>query len=150
MTNEYLRKEIADMMWFTNIHNVRLKLGWTINNDITPQGHDERFFDTQILNNHVLPLSFLHIKAGRTFDLQRPKASPYISVANESRIVLAENEHVQEHITRAQMTCPDEVFRATRSHLVLIVRLFEALFIRIPKRSLEEKIQFIVDLSTHG
>lgn len=150
MTNEYLRKEIADMTWFTRVHNVRIKLGWTINNDITPHGHDERFFDTQIQKNHVLPLSFLHLKAGRTFDPKRPKASPYISVAHESRIVLTNNEDVEQQMNHVHMRCSDEVFRATRSHLALIVRLFESLFIRIPKRSLEEKIQFIIDLSTQG
>lgn len=142
LPNEYLRREIADLMWFTARHNVRLKLGWSINNDPIRQGHDERFFDAQIRDTKALPLSFLHCKAGRTFDPNRPKASPYISIHGESRIILAKGEQVK-------LPRNTDVARAAENHLNSIVRLFESLFVRIPKSNLEEKIQFIIDLSTH-
>ena len=150
MQNQYLRRELADMLWFTQQNNVRLKLGWSINNDPVAQGHDERFFDAEIKRLHAaLPLSFLHCKAGRTFDPRRPKTSPYIAIANEPRILLKPDEHVLEKIAAAKVACNPELFRATMSHLRMIVRLFESLFIRIPKNNPEEKIQFIIDLTTH-
>jgi hypothetical protein len=150
LPNEYLRQEIADLMWFTMTQNVRLKLGWSINNDPIPEGHDERFFDTQIRDLHALPLSFLHSKAGRTFDPNRPKASPYISIGNEPRILLSPDERVKEKITAAERSDAIEAVRGVKTHLGFIVRLFESLFVRIPKESLDEKVQFIIDLSTHG
>ena len=151
LPNEYLRKEIADLTWFTNTQNVRIKLGWSINSNHIPQGHDERFFDAQIRNFHALPLSFLHCKAGRTFDSHRLKASPYIAIANEQRILLSADELVRDkmmNITKRGNN--SEAIAGVRSHLSLIVRLFESLFIRIPKQTLEEKVQFIIDLSTHS
>jgi hypothetical protein len=138
------------MMWFTQTNNVRLKLGWSINNDPIPQGHDERFFDAEI--KRVCPdlsLSFLHCKAGKTFDPKRPKTSPYIAIANEPRILLKPDENVLEKIAAAKVACNPELFRGTMSHLGLIVRLFESLFIQIPKKRVEDKIQFIIDLATH-
>lgn len=151
LSNEYLRKEIADLTWFTRTQNVRLKLGWSINNDPIPQGHDERFFDTQIRDAHALPLSFLHCKAGRTFDPHRLKVSPYISIANEQRILLSADEQVRDKmVTITKSGNNREAIAGVRSHLSLIVRLFESLFIRIPKQTLEEKVQFIIDLSTHS
>ena len=149
-SNEYLRWEIADLTWFTALRNVRLKLGWSMNNDPTPQGHDERFFDVQIRNVKTLPLSFIHCKAGRTFDDHRPKVSPYISVSRESRILLSKNEQAKEKLVRFCASGKSETAHGAMHHLNLIVRLFETLFIRIPKPSLAEKIQFIIDLSTHS
>lgn len=150
LPNEYLRREIADLTWFTHTKNVRLKLGWSIDNDPVPKGHDERFFDTQIRHSSSLPLSFLHCKAGRTFDPHRLKASPYIAVANEQRILLSPNEHVKEQIVAiANDATNAEPVAGVRTHLSLIVRLFESLFIRIPKQTLDEKVQFIIELCTH-
>lgn len=150
MPNQYLQKEIADMTWFTKIKNVRLKLGWSINADRESQGHDERFFDTQIHNAGTLPLSFLHTKAGRTFDENRPKTSPYISVENEARILLSQNENVQKKLSVFCDQNNTDNTRAAIHHINAIVRLFESLFIRIPKQKLADKVQFIIDLSTHS
>jgi hypothetical protein len=150
MENEYLHREIADLIWFTQTKNVRLKLGWSINNELTPQGHDERFFDEKIRKMHTLPLSFLFTKPGRTCDELRPNVSPYIAIANESRIVLSQKEHVQEKIATFQQHTNAETVRGAIAHMALIVRLFESLFIRIPKQTTEEKIQFIIDLCTHN
>jgi hypothetical protein len=148
MDNGYVRQEIADLLWFTSFRNVRIKLGWSINNDLMPSGHDERFFDNHIRKTVSLPLTFLHVAAGRTFDEHRPKTSPYISIAGENRILLSEHENVQEKISILKQKT--DTVRAALSHLNQIVRLFESLFIKIPKDSIEEKVQFITDLSTHG
>ena len=148
--NQYLHQELADMVWFTQTNNVRIKLGWSINNDSLPQGHDERFFDAEIKRvSPNLPLLFLHCKAGKTFDPKRPKTSPYIAIANEPRILLRPDENALEKIAAAKVTCNPELFRGTMSHLGLIVRLFESVFIQIPKERTEDKIQFIIDLATH-
>lgn len=145
MANEYLRQEIADMIWFTSFCNVHLKLGWAINSDPNIQGHDERFFDAQIKRMETLPLSFIHTHAGRTFDPLKPKTSPYIATEVNSRIILAKDENVVRKLSFSK-NIPIDVSRGAINHLTSIVRLFESLFIRIPNNNLEQKIQFIIDI----
>lgn len=142
MDNMYVREEIADLSWFMNTQNVRFKLGWTISNEITPSGHDERFFDMQIKPFLKTPLVFLHTGAGRTFDPKRPKTSPYIAIHGEKRIVLSSNQRVQHLNTQ---TINDQ---AVINHLKRIVRLFETLVVKIPFDTLEEKINFLIQTAT--
>jgi len=148
MENEYVRQEIADMRWFFKCKNVRIKLGWAIDIRETSHGHDERFFDRHIASKTSIPLTFIHMKAGRTFDPKRPKASPYIAVKGESRLMLKDNENVIQKFQQAKETSSMDVINGVRSHAGLIIRLFEELFIRIPLPTLEEKIQFVINLTT--
>lgn len=148
MENEYVRQEIADMFWFCKEKNVRLKLGWAIDHNVNQAGHDERFFDQQIQQKSNIDLSFIHTKAGRTFDPKRPKVSPYISVAGENRLILDQAENVQNKINLAKQTGSMDVVNGVRIHTQAIVRLFESLFINIPLTTLEEKLQFIINLAT--
>ena len=67
----------------------------------------------------------------------KPKASPYISVEGENRILLESDEKVSEKIGVAN--------KDARIHLAKIVSLFEKLFGTIKVDSLESKIQFIID-----
>lgn len=146
--NQYLHRELADMIWLQKKHNVMLKLGWTINNSIEPGGHDERFFDTKIHDVHQTSLSFLYTKAGRTFDPKKPKASPYISTEGESRILLTEDENVSERFKDAESHWGKSAMQPVKNHLSAIVRSFEESFVRLPFSSLEEKIQFIINTAT--
>lgn len=144
MDNQYLRHEIADIFWLTKHRSVSLKLGWTIDSCPIPGGHDERFFDTELQKLAALPIGFLYLKAGRTFDKHRQKVSPYISVAGEPRIIISANEDVRGKFSAARSSWGDDHFDGTRKHIADIVRLFEKLFVQLPSLSLEEKIEHIV------
>lgn len=144
MDNQYLRHEIADITWLVKHQGVSLKLGWTIDSSAVPGGHDERFFDTELQKLAALPIGFLYLKAGRTFDKHRQKVSPYISVAGEPRIIIAANEDVRGKFSAARSSWEDDHFGGTRRHIADIVRLFEKLFGQLPSLSLEQKIEHIM------
>ncbi len=136
MDNQYVQEEIADLSWFMKTHNVRFKLGWSISNESTPSGHDERFFDMQIKQFLKTSIVFLHSSAGRTDDPKRPKTSPYIATDGEKRVVLSKN--------------PISMMKTEMAihHIKRIVRLFETLIVKIPFVSLEDKINFIIQTAT--
>lgn len=148
LENQYLRQELADIIWLTQNKNLGIKLGWTIDNSIRPSGHDERFFDTKLLSIQKIPVSFIFSGAGRTFDPNRPKASPYISVRDESRLLIEPQEDVSRKFREAEVRLGVLSCNGVKRHLADIVRLFEKLFVKLPEMTLEEKIQFILNIAT--
>lgn len=148
MKNQYVRQELADITWLTQTKNLGIKLGWTIDNSITPSGHDERFFDTQLLSIKKIPLSFMFSGAGRTFDPNRPKASPYISVKGDHRLLIKPQEDVRQKFCEAETLWGNSSCNGVKGRLADIVRLFEKLFIKLPTMTLEQKIQFILNIAT--
>ena len=148
MENQYLRQELADIIWLTRHKNLGIKLGWTIDNSIIPSGHDERFFDTQLLSIQKIPVSFMFSGAGRTFDPNKPKESPYISVKDDHRLLIQPQENVSQKFCDAQNRWGSSSCNGVRGHLADIVRIFEKLFIKLPSMTLEQKIQFILNIAT--
>ncbi len=137
MENPYLRQEVADVLWLSQHENLVAKLGWSLDSKPNSKGHDERFFDLEIQKFLDKPVQFIHLEAGRTFDALKPKASPYIAVEGENRILLKSGEKVSEKIGVAN--------KEALMHLSKIVSLFEKLFGVIETDSLSAKIQFIID-----
>ena len=137
MDNPYLRREIADVIWLSQQENLVAKLGWSLDIKSNSKGHDERFFDLEIQKFLDKSVQFIHLEAGRTFDVTKQKASPYIAVEGENRILLDSDEKVSEKITMAN--------KETLAHLSKIVSLFEKLFGTIEASNLPSKIQFIID-----
>lgn len=146
MSNEYLRLEIADSLFFQKRDNLKIKLGWTMQKDNREVGHDERFFD-QDIKRFCPYLSFVHLKPGRTFDRGRQRVSPYLSIKGESRILLEKGEDVKEKINNAKKSWQDPNFGGAIRHLANIVRAFEKLKGNLPNMSLEEKIQFVLNIA---
>jgi len=145
--NKYLRLEIADTLWLTNNRNLKIKIGWAISKENRTEGNDERFFDNDIIK--MCPnLSLIHLQAGRTLDSNRPKASPYLSVRNEHRILLLKNENVNEKLKTAKNNWTDKSMGGLISHLHDIVHSFENIQGRLPFNTLEQKIKFILDKAT--
>ncbi len=143
-TNQYLNMEIADLQWFSKTENICLKLGWTMEKNNRVNGHDERFFDQEI-KKFCPDLSFVHLKPGRTFNKNRQRVSPYLSIAGESRILLEKGENVQEKIDDAMKNWPDPNLGGAIRHLANIVRAFEKLNGNLLNMTLEEKVQFILN-----
>jgi hypothetical protein len=92
---EYVRRELADILWFHKFHDVKLKLGWLIHTNEKKAGKDECYFDTEFLNKCTSNMSFAYTKSGRTFDENRPYASPYVSISTENRILIDSNTNIQ-------------------------------------------------------
>jgi len=144
--HEYVRREMADMEWYRTQLGVKLKLGWIIQAAETDMGFDERRFDREYLRFKGPALSFIYTKPGRTFDPSRPKASPYIKVADEGRLLLDPSEDVASKIEMAiEVAKGDKHLGGARKHLESIVRLYESLYGTFGKIPLEEKIQRIID-----
>ncbi len=137
LENSYLKQEITDVLWLSRHKGLVAKLGWSLDNKPNVTGHDERFFDLEIQKFLDRPIQFIHLEAGRTFDAVKPKASPYIAVEGENRILLESDEKVSEKIVVAN--------KETLIHLAKIVSLFEKLFGSIEADNLSAKIQFIID-----
>ncbi|MBI3385436.1 hypothetical protein HY030_04555 [Candidatus Gottesmanbacteria bacterium] len=144
--NQYLTLEIADCLFLQKQNNLRLKLGWTMRKDNEEMGNDERFFDQKI--KELCPfLSFVHLKPGRTFDQNRQRVSPYLSILGETRLLLRSGESIKDKINLASKSWNDPNFGGTLRHLANIVRVFEKLFGSLGNKSLEEKIQMIIHKS---
>lgn len=142
----YVRRELADMLWYGQRHGLVLKMGWIIQATETEEGFDERLYDAEYLRLFGTDLSFVYLKAGRTFDSRRRKVSPYISVPGEQRILLRADEKVQEKIDAALAQWPDKTLGGAIKHLKAIVRLYDELA-KEPAGSgtLPEKVQRIID-----
>lgn len=144
--HEYVRREMGDMEWYRIKHDVRIKMGWIIQAKETDMGFDERRFDREYLRFHPGQMSFIYTKPGRTFDVSRPKASPYISVANEGRLMLAPGVDVRA-VCAAN---GDPNLGGAKKHLQNIVRAYEGLYGSLGKigangLTFEDKVQQIID-----
>lgn len=146
--HEYVKREMADMEWYRQNHGVALKLGWIIQAKETSLGFDERLFDREYLRLRGPLLSFIYGKAGRTFDKGRPKASPYIQIKGERRLIIDPNENAKKTIQEAIEASGDETLGGAIKHLDSIVRLYEKLYVHLGKLPLDEKLQLIIDRVT--
>lgn len=143
--HEYVRREMADMEWYRLQRNVKLKVGWIIQARETELGFDERRFDREYLRLRGPKLSFVYCKPGRTFDANRPKVSPYVAIAGESRLMLAPEVAAKEAIDHAVQASGDQQLNGARRHLSQIVQLYETLFGSFGRIPLEAKIQGVLD-----
>ncbi|MBC7565040.1 tyrosine--tRNA ligase [Candidatus Saccharibacteria bacterium] len=148
--HEYVRREMADMEWYRTNADVRLKLGWVIQSKETEMGFDERRFDREYLKFHPEKMSFIYAKPGRTFDTKRPKASPYISIDGENRLLLAPGVNVKDVFEAKN----DSNLGGAKKHIESIVRLYEDLYGSLGKigvdTTLESKVQAIIDRCFDG
>jgi hypothetical protein len=146
---DYVRREIADMRWYRARYNLALKLGWIIQSTEVAEGFDERLYDREYRHLGGSDVSFVYLKAGRTFDYRRPKASPYIAVPNEQRILLVAGERVADKINAAIEMWPDKAtaknLGGAINHLGNIVRLYERRIGSIGSGTVIDKVQLIID-----
>lgn len=144
MKNEYLRLEVADTLWLKENKNLKIKLGWAISKENRIEGNDERFFDKDIISN-CPGVSLIHLQAGRTLDRNRPKASPYLSLVSENRLLLIKGERVKEKINLGLNNWGNSSMGGLESHLHDIVHSFEKIQGRLPFDNIIQKLQFILD-----
>jgi len=143
-TTEYRRRELADIEYFRSKKNTKIKVGWTIDSSPQPPIFDERSFD-RLYKAHVSSaISFIYSKAGRTFDRERPKASPYINLPYQTRIMLRKGENVREILQRGEESTKDKGILGAKRHLNSILRLYQDVVGETLKGSLEERIEAVI------
>jgi len=143
---EYVRRELADMIWYRRERNVVLKMGWIIQPGPIKEGFDERLYDNEFRRSFDDDLSFVYLKAGRTLDQRRPKASPYISIPDEQRILLVPNEHVEAKISAAKDKWSDKTLGGALNHLNAIVRLYDQIAPCPTERGpVHQRVQCVID-----
>jgi hypothetical protein len=147
-THEYVIREMADMEWYRTKHRTSVKMGWIIQATEAPAGFDERLFDQEYKKIEGEKLSFVYTKPGRTLDLNRPKASPYIQIAGENRILLEKGENVTAKMLEASVRMKDPNLGGSKKQIENIVRVYEKLFGAFGRVPLEEKVQAIIDKAT--
>lgn len=145
--HNYVKHEMADMEWYRRKNNVVLKTGWIIQAKETSIGSDERLFDREYREfKGNESMSFIYSEAGRTFDINRPKASPYIQIPGETRLLLDRNENVKKKFAEVISGIGEDKMKGTIKHIEKIVKLYEELYGSLGELSIEEKIQGILDI----
>ncbi len=142
--NEYVERELTDMLWYQQ-KGVSLKIGWIIQATETKLGFDERLFDREFKRLFGDKLSFVYLKAGRTLDPKRPKASPYISIPGEKRLLLRKGEDVEAKLAKAEEEFNQKNLGGARNYFIGIVRNYERIIGPLGEMTIEQKIQAIID-----
>ena len=146
---EYVKRELADMLWYRKQHDVRLKLGWLVQASESELGFDERLYDREFRAVCDAHMSFAYTVSGRTMDLKRQKVSPYISIADEHRILLKPDEDVSAKV--AMMTPEwngDKTYGGLTNQLSATLRLWERLTETSVGRGqpVFERVQLLINL----
>lgn len=130
--HEYVRREWTDILYLQEREGLALKLSWIVDPKAKAVGFDERLYDlrfNEVTGKHV---SFVYTGPGRTFDAHRPKASPYIAIPDETRLMLSPDEDIISKLEVAQKEAdegrlPQKLFDRATEHLGHIVRLYAEL-----------------------
>lgn len=137
---EYVQRELADMLWYQAKHGVVIKLGWAASDF----SFDERWYDDKFVRCFGRSLSFIYTKAGRAFS-RKIRVVPYIAITEEDRILLRAGEPVEEKFNRAAQHSREDTVNGVANYFAAICRLYERLVRPLEKRSIPQKIQQIID-----
>lgn len=145
---EYVRRELTDMLWYREKDGVRLKLGWLLQAGESELGFDERLYDREFRARCDEHMSFAYVVAGRTLDPKRMRASPYIAVADERRILFKPGEDVRAKVEQALPDWgADKTMGGLVRHLSGILRLWDRLTVSQPPRGADVyvRVQALID-----
>lgn len=146
---EYVKRELADMLWYRKQHDVHLKLGWLVQATESELGFDERLYDREFRAQCDAHMSFAYTVSGRTLDLKRQKVSPYISIGDEHRILLKPGEDVHAKITEAAPNWNgDKTFGGLTGQMNAVLRLWERITETPLGRGQDvfDRVQMLIDL----
>ncbi len=144
--NEYIQREWSDIIYLHEHFQLELKISWTVGGQPKPGGYDERLYDLRFAE--VAPdyhMSFLYCKPGRTFDVDRQKVSPYITIEGENRLLLDPSTHVQQAFDRFLTEENRRKLNGTLQHLESIIQLYSRLIEPLPSEApLDQRLQQIL------
>jgi len=136
---EYFQRELADMLWYRQKHNMVVKLGWTSREF----SFDERWYDNQFVEHFGRLISFIYTKPGRTFT---GKVVPYIAATDSDRILLRPGESVREKFEQAASIFRKDTIAGVTNYFAMICRLYKSLGIGpLNEKSIPQKVQQIID-----
>lgn len=120
-TAPYVRIQLEQMQALF-AHDYRIKVGWRM----PGAKRDEQHFDTiyrQHIEDPAAPhrLETIYGLAGRSFNAAHPRACPYVSYPEQTRILLASQKTVREQVAQGLATSPN-ASRGYRRHLIKIAR----------------------------
>lgn len=122
--HEYVKRELADILWYRSRYNLRLKLGWLIQARAKKGGFDERMFDDEFLKQCDERMSFAYTASGKTLDSKRPNVPPYISILKENRVLIRDDENVKARFDKSES---EKMNKNMEKHLALILGLWDKL-----------------------
>lgn len=143
--HDYIRRELADMRWFNQEHDINLKVGWYLNGS---KNSDETSFDQEFQRQFDDPLGFFYVIPGRTFDPRRLRSAPYFCTNTEERVLLKANENVAKKIALAQEKFGEQGIRPYENFLSKIIRLYNKTVERTERGPLAGRLQQIIDRCT--
>ncbi len=137
----YVRTQLADMEYFRQHHRVRLKLSWVVKQKPLhkSKGFDERLFDNAYTQVFGELLSYVYTLSGRTFDPEKPRASPYVVTDTSSRVMLWPGEDVRAKLGKLLQRI-GSTSKEAFEHMCSIVKELETLGTPIMHSSMEDKI----------
>lgn len=147
--SEYVRRELADILWYRKRYRVRLKLGWLIQDEKSGTGFDEKLFDDEFLSQCDERMSFAYTLPGRTFDRNRLRVPPYIAIPGESRILFKKGENVRlKYVEADSGQFPGRTTTGMVQHLFAIMRLWDKLSLTpVPENDdVLKRVQTVIDL----
>lgn len=142
--NEYVRRELTDIMWFKQEKKINLKLGWALKGSKT----DEVAFDTRFKEVFGEGMSFLYTVPGKTFDPKKPRTAPYFCANPETRILLDREENAVYKTKIAQLEFGKNSDKCYKRYLRGLVRLYDKVVERTEKGPIEYKVQQIIERCT--
>ena len=139
--NEYVRRELTDIMWFKQEKEVNLKLGWALKGSKT----DEVAFDNKFREVFGNGMNFLYTTPGKTFNPRQLRTAPYFCADPEARILLNRYENVISKISSAEERFGKNTNKCYKKFLKNIVRLYDRVVERTEKAPIEYKVQQIIE-----
>lgn len=111
-----------------------LKVGWCMRGANRDEMHFDRLFTQHIQKRNISsspapPHHFVYAHSGRTFDDRGPRACPYISYNEETRLMVGQKEAFLPHLTREFARAP----RATRGYRRYLLKIARSLRPLLPE-----------------
>ncbi len=144
-SHDYIRRELADMRWFNQEHDVNLKVGWALNGS---KNSDETSFDQEFQRQFDDHLGFIYVMPGRTFDPKRLRSAPYFCTNPEERILLQAGENVANKIASAQEQFGQQATRPYEKFLSQVIRLYDKTVERTERGLIAGRLQQVIDRCT--
>ena len=139
--NDYVARELTDMLWFNQEHGVNLKIGWVLKGGKRDETSFDRKFQLQFDND----LGFIYIVPGRTLNPRRLHAAPYFCLNPKERIMLKEDEDVADKISSAKEKFGPSATLPCEKLLRLEVRQYEKTAAgKIKKGPIAERVQEVI------
>lgn len=144
--HEYVRREWSDIEYMRREYRLVLKLSWIVDPKAKKVGFDERLYDLRFRDVVGQNMSFIYVNPGYTFDPNRMKVSPYITILGEHRVIFSPKEDVRKKFMEAENKFGADKLKETRKHLAQIVAMCEDRVGAIANSNteLEEKVQLII------